>query len=150
MRLIVSVLISITFLFGADATIEVTKKADSIASIAVEDASVNYTDGLSRQFFQAMVSDLNVLALFNVDRKYSTTHFNNENVNEINANADYVLRYKLEQDDNGAFLAEIKLLRSAVDSTIEELVRMRDSATRKMGGQVAKIFDAQFHHSFIR
>ncbi len=128
MRFIVSILISITFLFGSDATIEVSKKVDSIASIAVEDASVNYTDGLSRQFFQAMVSDLNVLALFNVDRKYSTTHFNNENVNEINANADYVLRYKLEQDDNGAFLAEIKLLRSG---TAELVKRYRINKSEK-------------------
>lgn len=38
---------------------------------------------------------------------------------------------------------EIKRLRSAIDSTIEELTRMRNSATRKMGSQVAKIFDAQ-------
>ncbi|MEA3372587.1 MAG: Tol-Pal system protein TolB [Campylobacterota bacterium] len=128
MRFIVGVLISITFLFGADATIEVSKKADSLSSIAVEDASVNYRDGVSKRFFQAMVSDLNVLSLFNVDRKYSTTHFNDEGVNEINANADYVLRYKLEEDDNGAFLAEIKLIRSG---SVELSKRYRISKSEK-------------------
>lgn len=38
---------------------------------------------------------------------------------------------------------EVKRLRSAVEATIIVLTRTRDSATRKMGDQVAKIFDAQ-------
>ena len=37
---------------------------------------------------------------------------------------------------------EIDHLREAVDATIAELTKMRDAASRKMGGQVAKIFDA--------
>ncbi len=128
MRIILSVLVTITFLFGADATIEVTKKADRLLSIAVEDASANYSGNLNKHFFQAMVSDLNVLSLFNVDRKYSQVAFSDERVNEINTNADYVLRYKLEEDDNGAFLAEMKLIRSG---NVEMSKRYRISKSAK-------------------
>lgn len=110
MRIVVSLIFSIVMLFGADATIEVTKKVESLPSIAIEDASVNYTDKISKQFFRVLQSDMNVLAIFNVDRHYASTHFNNEKVTPQNSKFDYVLRYRLSQDDNGAFVADIKLI----------------------------------------
>ncbi len=110
MRIVLGLMFSIVMLFGADATIEVTKKVDSLPSIAIEDASVNYTDKISKQFFRVLQSDMNVLAIFNVDRNYASTHFNNEKVTAQNSKVDYVLRYRLSQDDNGAFVADIKLI----------------------------------------
>ena len=110
MRILLAWLFSVALLFGADATIQVTKKVDSLPSIAVEDASINYTNGLSKRFFRALVSDLNVLSLFNVDRHYTTTHYNNADVNPSNEKFDYVLRFRLLQDDNGAFVADAKLI----------------------------------------
>jgi len=103
-------LFSITLLMGADATLEVTKKIDSMPSIAVEDASVNYTGEVSKRFFRALVGDLNVLSMFNVDRDYTATFYNNTAVSEKNSGLDYVLRYRLSQDDNGAFVADAKLI----------------------------------------
>lgn len=128
MRLFVSILLSFTFLFAADATIEVTKRVDSLSSIAVEDGSVAITDNLNRRFFQALVSDLNVLALFNVDRGYSRADFESDRVNDVNMNMEYVLRYRLEQDDSGAFLAEIKLIRA---NDVEMAKRYRISSSDK-------------------
>ncbi len=44
---------------------------------------------------------------------------------------------------SGAVNKEIATLKQAVNATIDELTIMRDSAARKLGGPVAKIFDAQ-------
>lgn len=110
MRILLVWFVSAVFLFGADATIEVTKKVDSLPSIAVEDASINYTDGLSKQFFRALVSDLNVLSTFNVDRHYVTTHYNNTDVAPANEKFDYVVRFRLQQDDSGGFVTDTKLI----------------------------------------
>ncbi len=111
MRLILGWLFAAVLLYGADATIEVIKKVDSLPSIAVEDASVSFTDTTNKRFFRLLVSDLNVLTLFNVERKYSNTNYENEKVVRENKVMDYVLRYRLRTDDDSAFIADIKLIR---------------------------------------
>jgi len=116
MRLILGWLMSAIFLFAADATIEVIKKVDSLPSIAVEDASISFTDTTSKRFFRLLVSDLNVLALFNVERDYTTINYDNEQVTRENRVMDYVLRYRLRTDDQGAFIADVKLIRE--DETV--------------------------------
>jgi len=128
MRLLFILMFSLTMLFGADATIEVTKRVDSLSSIAVEDASVNYRDGLSKRFYRAMVSDLNVLSLFNVNDHYTTTTFDNESVEQHNKKFDYVLRFSLQQDDSGAFIARAKLMR---DDSVLFLKRYRLSSSEQ-------------------
>jgi TolB protein len=110
MRILLACLFSLTLLWGADATIEVSKKVEALPSIAVEDASIDYTDGFSKQFFRALVSDLNVLSLFNVDRHYTTAEYGDDSVNFSNKAADYVLRYRLSRGDNGGFVADARLM----------------------------------------
>jgi TolB protein len=110
MRILLACLFSLTLLFGADATIEVSKKVEALPSIAVEDASIDYTNGFSKQFFRALVSDLNVLSLFNVDRHYTTAEYGDSSVNYSNKASEYVLRYRLSRDDSGAFVADARLL----------------------------------------
>ena len=66
-------------LFAADATIEVIKKVDKLPSISVEDASVDYQDRLSKKFFKVLVSDLSVLASFNVYDNYSANEIVKKN-----------------------------------------------------------------------
>jgi phosphoenolpyruvate-protein kinase (PTS system EI component) len=39
--------------------------------------------------------------------------------------------------------SEIDALNEALSETVDELTELRDSASKKMGGPVAKIFDAQ-------
>lgn len=93
---------------GADATIDVVKEADTLPSIAIEDASVDYTDMTSKRFFRLLSGDMNVLTLFNVNHEYAVTNFENDDV--ANKAMDYTLRYRLRNDDNNAFLADIKVI----------------------------------------
>jgi TolB protein len=96
--------------FGGDATIEVVKKVNSLPSVAVEDSSISYDDTFRLKFFKSLVADLNVISLFNVDRHYRTTHFNDTSVVAENKGMNYVLRYKLFEDDSGALNIETKLI----------------------------------------
>ena len=109
MRIIFGLLFSALLLWGADATIEVRKSVDSLPSIAVEDASSDYQDGLSRRFFRVMVSDLNVLSIFNVDRDYVTADFESATVADEHSSMDYVVRYQLV-DDNGVMVVKVNLI----------------------------------------
>jgi len=109
MRIIFGVLFSALLLWGSDATIEVRKGVDSLPSVAVEDASLDYTDGLSKRFFRVMVSDLNVLSIFNVDRDYITADFSDENVATEHKEINYVVRYQLV-NDNGVMVVNINLI----------------------------------------
>lgn len=102
--------ILIASLFASNATIEVVKKVDSLPGIAVEDASITFDDTFKLTFFKSLVADLNVLSLFNVDRHHVKVNFNDTNVAVANKSFEYVLRYKLSQDDNEALALELKLL----------------------------------------
>ncbi len=109
MRIIAALIMSACLLFAADATIEVVKEADSLPSIAIEDASTSFTNVSAKRFYRLLISDLNVLTLFNVDQHYVTTHFENSSV--LNRSMDYTLRFRLRSDDNNAFIVDTKLLR---------------------------------------
>ena len=104
-------------LYGADATIEIIKKVDKLPSISVEDASVDYKENLSKKFFKVLVSDLNVLSIFNVYDNYNFTDYDANDVSLDNLKRDYVLRYRLREDDDGNLNCDYKLL-SAVDSKV--------------------------------
>ena len=97
--------------FGADATIEVIKKVESLPTIAVEDSSIGYNDAFKLKFFKSLIADLNVISIFNVDRHHRVTHFNDTNVVVENKDQEYVLRYKMYEDDNAGLNVELKLLK---------------------------------------
>ena len=113
MKFFLSILFIVSFVFANDATIEVIKKAESLPSIAVEDASVNYDDTFKLRFFKSIVADLNVLSIFNVDRHYRYTYYNNTDALVENKDMNYVLRYKMYEDDNGALNVDMKLLQDS-------------------------------------
>jgi TolB protein len=109
MRIFLGVLFSALILWGSDATIEVSKSVDSLPSIAVEDASLDYQDGLSQRFFRVMASDLNVLSIFNVNRDYATAGYDDESVDAAHEKMDYVLRYRLV-NENEMMVVNVKLI----------------------------------------
>ena len=109
MRIFLALVMSVYMLYAADATIEVVKEAETLPSIAVEDASVDFTGTPAKRFFRLLTSDLNVLAIFNVDHNYATTHFDNDSV--LNKAMDYTVRYRLRNND-GAFVADVRLIQS--------------------------------------
>ncbi|MBU0632302.1 Tol-Pal system protein TolB [bacterium] len=113
MRIFFSLFFFITVVFGADATIEVVKKVDSLPTIGVEDSSVSYDDVFKTRFFKALVSDLNVLSLFNVDRHNYITHYDESRVVVENKDKDYVLRYKLYEGDNQALTVDMKIIKNS-------------------------------------
>ena len=126
MKFFLSLLMLFTFSFGADATIEVIKKVESLPSIAVEDASINYDDTFKLKFFKSIVADLNVISIFNVDRHHRKTHFNETDVLVENKDMNYVLRYKMHEDDNGALNLDLKLLKEN-----EEVLSKKYKISRK-------------------
>lgn len=110
MKLLFSLLITSILMFASDATIDVVKKVDSLPSLAIEDASINYDNTFRLQVFKSLVADLNVLSIFNVDRHHRIANFNDTDVLVENKDLNYVLRYKLEEDDSGALNISTKLL----------------------------------------
>lgn len=110
MRIFFSLLITFILSFANDATIDVIKKVDSLPSLALEDASISYDDTFRLQVFKSLVADLNVISLFNVDRHRRIASYNDTDVVVENKDFDYVLRYKMEEDDSGALNVSIKLL----------------------------------------
>jgi TolB protein len=109
LKVFFSLLLFISILFANDATIEVIKKVESLPSIALEDASLSYDSTFKLTFFKTLAADLNVLSLFNVDRHYNQTDFD-DRVVVANKDMNYVLRYKLSEGDNNALNVEIKLI----------------------------------------
>jgi len=103
-----------SFVFAGDATIEVIKKVDALPSLAVEDSSISYDDTFKLRFFKSMIADLNVLSIFNVDRYYRKIHYNATDVLVANKDMNYVLRYKMFEDDNGALNVEMKLIKNSL------------------------------------
>lgn len=95
--------------FGADATIEVIKKVESLPSIALEDASAKGDATFQLSFFKSLIADLNVLSLFNVDRHYIKTAFDSSIVSVENKDMEYVLRYNLIEEDSGVITLYLKL-----------------------------------------
>lgn len=109
MKIIFSILMLISFSFASDATIEVIKKADSLPSLAVEDASTDYDTTFKMQFFKMLVADLNVISIFNVDRHRRELDYSANQVAVENKDMNYVLRYKISEDDDGALHVVMKL-----------------------------------------
>ena len=109
MKILLMLFLSLV-LFATDLTIEVKKKVQSLPSLAIEDASIMYDDSFKMRFFKALFADMNVISLFNVDKHRRLTYFNATSVVVDNKDMDYVLRYKLFEDDSGKLNVEIKLI----------------------------------------
>jgi len=115
LRILFFVLMLFGFLSANNATIDVIKEVDIKPSLAIEDSSISYSDTFRLKFFKAIVADLNVISFFNVDRHHYVTHFNDTDVVDENKNTDYVLRYKLFEDDNEALNIQLKLIKNNED-----------------------------------
>ncbi len=107
MRILLTILFALT-LFGADLTIEVKKEVHSLPSLGIEDASVSYNDSFRMKFFKMIYADMSVLSLFNVDRHRYLNYFKATSPVDANRNKEYILRYKLLEDDTGKLNVEIR------------------------------------------
>jgi len=109
MKKIFIILVLCLELFSADATIQVVKKVDKLPSIGIENASISYKEKIAKHFNKVLISDLNVLSIFNVSRKYSDILFSSKELAKNSKNLDYVLRYRLRKDDSNNLITDIKL-----------------------------------------
>lgn len=125
MKILFSILISVTFLFASDATIEVIKKVDSLPALAVEDSSVHNDETFKLRFFKALIADLNVLSLFNVDRHHVLSDYDTDTVDVRNKDMEYVLKYKIEPQDVG-FVLEMKII-SKNEIVLSKKYKINDS-----------------------
>jgi TolB protein len=97
-------------IYASDATIEVVKKANSLPSLAVENSSIGINKELKKKFFKALIADLNVISIFNVDRNYQEVEYDEEEVSYKNINKNYVVRYKLSQNDGVSLNIALKII----------------------------------------
>ena len=101
--------------FASDNTIDVIKKVEALPSIAVEDSTLDYDKTFKLRFFKSLVSDLNVISIFNVDRHYrEIDDYNAFDVLVEDKDKNYVLRYKMSEDDEGLSI-DIKLIKNGED-----------------------------------
>jgi TolB protein len=124
-RHVLVTLITLTYLFGADATIEVTKKIDSLPSIAIEDGSAQDSN-LNRSFFSSIIGDMNVLSIFNVERDYKKVDFYSSEVSRENSEIDYVLRFNVEQFDANGINVSVRFFQTK-ELTFQKSYRVSDS-----------------------
>lgn len=110
MKIFLTWLLLVSISLAGDATIDVIKKADALPSLAVEESSSIQNQTLKINFFKSLIADLNVISIFNVDRYYRKVDFDASNVLVENKDMNYVLRYKLFEDDSGALNIEVKLI----------------------------------------
>lgn len=113
MKILVIWLFIVSFSFANDATIDVIKKVETLPSLAVEESSTDYDDTFRLKFFKSLIADLNVISIFNVDRHYRKTDYDDSDVLVENKDMKYVLRYEIFEDDNRYFNVKIKLLQDS-------------------------------------
>lgn len=112
MKYVLILLVCITTLLATDATLEVSKNVESLPKLVIEDG--NGADG-SKKFFTMLHADMNVVSLFNVDNQYATASFDSIVPSSIHQGAVYILRYRLMDDGNGGYRADIKVLQHGAE-----------------------------------
>ncbi len=100
-------------LFAYDATVEIVKKMDKFPKIALQDATgANVDQDFRKKFFKILLGDLKVSSHFNVVDEYLTSSYEgtfNENfLSELNL--DLILRFSIKHENNGAVIAQVKLI----------------------------------------
>ena len=97
--------------WSADATLEVVKGVESLASLGIEDGSVQPGEA-SQKFAKMLAADMNVVSLFTVDERYAAVAFESPLPSTVHKDAQYILRYRLKHDGAGGMHADVKLLQS--------------------------------------
>lgn len=114
MRFLIVLLFCLFSLWGADATLEVTKNVGALPQLAIEDGSaVSNEAGL--RFHKMLSADMNVVSLFNVDDRYAVQPFDNLMPSGIHKDAAYILRYRLVADGSGGYRTDVKLFQNSLE-----------------------------------
>ncbi len=107
MRYILLLCFVIFNLNSADLTLDISKQVDSLPSLVIENSSgVNTT--LNKRFLRSLISDMNVLSIFNVNRHSLIVDFDDTDISREARKSNYVLRFKIESLDDSSYRTEIK------------------------------------------
>lgn len=110
---IVFILFMIT-LWGAETTLEVTKTVGGLPKFVIEDGSA-VTGAETQKFHKMLSADMKVVSLFDVDDSYAMQTFESTQPSSAHKEAGYILRYRLVEDGNGGFKADVKLLQNSLE-----------------------------------
>jgi TolB protein len=100
--------------WGADATLEVTKNVGALPQLAIEDGSTS-TNDIGSKFHKMLAADMNVVSLFEVDTSYAQQGLESKYPAAIHKDAAYVLRYRLITDGSGGYKTDVKLLQNGLE-----------------------------------
>lgn len=114
MRYGILLILTIVTLFGADTTLEVTKNVGVFPKFVIEDGS-SLTGSDTQKFHKMLSSDMKVISLFDVDSSYSAQLYTSNEPSASHKDAAYILRYRLVDDGNGGYKAEVKLLQNSLE-----------------------------------
>ncbi len=114
MRYWIVFILSIITLWGADATLEVTKTVGVLPKFVIEDGST-VTGSETQKFHKMLSADMKVVSLFDVDDSYVMQTFESIQPSLSHKEAGYILRYRLVDDGNGGFKADIKLFQNTLE-----------------------------------
>jgi len=107
MRHLFIISVFIFSLFASDLTIDISKQVTSLPTLAIENGCRNVND-LSKKLERSLISDMNVLSLFNVARRPLNIDFDESDVSRENKIDDYVLRFNITPLDSTSYKTEIK------------------------------------------
>lgn len=99
---------------AAEPTIEVVKGVEALPKLAVEDASMQAGD-MTQRMAKMLVADMNVVSLFNVDERYAVAPFDDVSPAPLHKDAQFVLRYRLQNDTTGGLKADVKLFQNGLE-----------------------------------
>lgn len=110
MKFLILWIVFLTFLWGTDATLEVSKGVESLPKLAIED-STPIPDELSKKMFQVLKADMEVTTLFDVDQSYGVSAYDSSSAAINHLKFQYLLKYRLSQFSDGVH-ADVKLIQN--------------------------------------
>jgi len=114
MRYLTLFILFVITLWSADITLEVTKNVGVLPKVVIEDGSV-MTGAETQKFHRMLSADMKVISLFDVDDSYAVQTFESNQPSLSHKDAAYVLRYRLIDDHNGGFKADVKLFQNSLE-----------------------------------
>lgn len=114
MRFLLVFVLCLFSLWGADATLEVTKNVGALPKLAIEDGSSTSND-VGLKFHKMLTADMNVVSLFEVDNSYAQEGLESKYPAVIHKDAAYVLRYRLISDGSNGYKTEVRLFQNGLE-----------------------------------
>jgi TolB protein len=119
MRYFAVMILFITTLLGADATIEIVKKIEKTPKIVVADSTEGVVDEtIKRKFLKLLIGDLKVSGHFDVKGDYIKLPFNSKDV--LGSGSELLLKCNLSQEPSGRLSARVKLLNAKTGAKLSE------------------------------